>query len=128
MPEYNDSNYLGSMYGGNPRSYGGEQNSSPSKEDPTKAASRVLGGMKVHNSHIKQVEIDGQLVDVPRIEYVKLIEQQVRDLRTRCSTQSHKIDRLQDQIKTLSLEIKTMKRDQQSKRVFNGLHNSSFKR
>lgn len=59
-----------------------------------KKPNRVLSGMKVHNTHVKTVEIGDSLVDVPKIEYVSLLEQQVKDLREQNKKHENDIARL----------------------------------
>jgi hypothetical protein len=51
------------------------------KADPVKAAARVLGGLRGQNSHTHTFESDGQLISVPRSEYIAALETQVRELR-----------------------------------------------
>ena len=46
-----------------------------------KRAVKVLGGMKVHGTHVKQLEVGDQLIDVPTAAYVKLLEEQIKEVR-----------------------------------------------
>lgn len=77
-----------------------------------KRASKVLGGMKVHGSHIKQVEVDGQVFDVPTAAYVKLLEEQVKEVRNQnrelqngLSKTNRHIDRLVNEIRKIKDEL-----------------------
>lgn len=117
--------YMSSMYGGSPYAREVGTGGSTPKEDPSKAASRVLGGMKIHNSHIKRVEMGGELVDVPKIEYVKLLEQQVKDLRTKVSNMENKVERLQEVTRATQLELRAIQRDSDKKRRIDGLRFNS---
>ena len=72
------------------------QPSKPAVIEPEKQKSptRVLGGMRVHGSHVKQVVINDELVDVPKIEYVRLLDEQLRQARERIANLEGKYDRL----------------------------------
>ena len=48
----------------------------------------------VHGSHVKQVLINDELVDVPKIEYVRLLDEQLREARARITTLEGKYERL----------------------------------
>lgn len=66
------------MYGGGPT----PTPSAPEKPaDRDKRALKVLGGMKVHGTHVKRIELDGELMEVPTSAYVKLLEDQIKELR-----------------------------------------------
>jgi hypothetical protein len=65
------------------------------QETKEKRAVKVLGGMKVHNSHIKRVQIGEDLIDVPKIEYMQLLEGQVRELRSQLRAAESKLIRLE---------------------------------
>lgn len=82
-------------------------------ESPSKLATRVLGGMKAQNSHTKVVELDGQLVNLPRAEYVKLLEDQiramrqtVRELESKYARTIRSMSKLQDDIRRVELELR----------------------
>jgi hypothetical protein len=76
------------MYGNNPVAVRPQD----AKE---KRAVKVLGGMKVHNSHVKRVQIGEDLIDVPKIEYMQLLEGQVRELRGQLRSAESKLLRLE---------------------------------
>lgn len=66
------------MYGGRPS----QNRTKPSGPDAEKRATRVLGGMKAQNSHVKTVDLGGgELVSFPRAEYVKVLEDQIKQMR-----------------------------------------------
>ena len=78
------------MYGNNPSTQ------KPTELERQKRAVKVLGGMKVHNSHIKRIQIGEDLIDVPKIEYMQLLEGQVRELRGKLRAAEAKMIRLEN--------------------------------
>ena len=85
----------------------------PGQPGSEKKATRVLGGMKAQGSHVTTVDIgSGQLVTFPRAEYVKVLEDQIKQMRTsvrelqngnqRLTRELHKI---YDMIRTLQQEL-----------------------
>jgi TolA-binding protein len=73
-----DENIYARMYGGRPS----QTKTQPSAPNADKKATRVLGGMKAQNSHVKTVDIGGgELVTFPRAEYVKVLEDQIKQMR-----------------------------------------------
>jgi predicted nuclease with TOPRIM domain len=87
----------------------------PTPQEREKAASRVLGGMKIHNSHLKRIQVGEELVDVPKIEYVKLLEDQVRDARNRIRELEGRYSRLQNNHNKLVGEIHDIRRELNNK-------------
>lgn len=72
-----DENFYGRMYGSRP-----SQNQTKAMDQSAeKRATRVLGGMKAQNSHVKTVDLNGELVSFPRAEYVKVLEDQIKQMR-----------------------------------------------
>lgn len=66
------------MYGARPS----QNKPQPGAPGAEKRATRVLGGMKAQNSHVKTVDIGGgELVSFPRAEYVKVLEDQIKQMR-----------------------------------------------
>lgn len=53
------------------------------KNTSNKTISRQIGGMKAQGVTSTIVEVNGQDVSIPRMEYVELLENQVKDLRER---------------------------------------------
>ena len=82
-----------------------------SKESVEKQAARVLGGLKIHNSHVKKVQIGEDLIDVPKIEYVKLLEDQLRNARVRLKEAEIKIERLRTNHTKFSEELRNIRYD-----------------
>ena len=87
-------------------------------EQRSKAASRVLGGMKIHGSHVKQVMIGEDLVDVPKVEYMQLLETQIREARARVKVMEDRYDRLLNhhnkavsEINRIKAELLNMKKE-----------------
>jgi hypothetical protein len=76
-----------------------------------KRAVKVLGGMKIHNSHMKQVQIGEDLINVPKIEFVQLLEGQIKELRKKLRVSEHKLDRLESNYSKLATEMSTIRRD-----------------
>lgn len=50
--------------------------------EPTKLAVRQLSGLKLSQNHIKQIEIDGKIANLPTAEYIGLLEKQIKELRS----------------------------------------------
>lgn len=96
--------------------YGAGKPAAPSKPLPlpkAKAAARVLGGLKGQGSHTKTVEIEGELVSFPRAEYVKLLEDQIkearskiRDLEAKQQRATRNYGRVLEKIRQLESELK----------------------
>jgi hypothetical protein len=78
-------------------------------EERQKRATRVLAGMKIHSSHVKTIQIGDDLVDVPKIEYMQLLEKQVRDTREKMRSAENKIERLMKHQSRLADDIKNIK-------------------
>lgn len=72
-----NENIYSRMYGARPNQ---PKTNAPSAD---KAATRVLGGMKAQNSHVATVDVGaGQMITFPRAEYVKVLEDQIKQMRT----------------------------------------------
>jgi hypothetical protein len=97
------------MYGVNPV----ERQVQP--DERQKRALKVLGGMKVHNSHIKRVQIGEDLVDVPRIEYLQLLEGQVRELRGQLRAAEGKLTRLEHSQQKLLSNLASLRAEMSGK-------------
>jgi hypothetical protein len=67
--------------------------------------------MKIHNSHIKRMQIGEELIDVPKIEYVHLLEGQVRELRQKLRIADSRMSRLETQHGRFMSEMDSIKRD-----------------
>lgn len=74
-----------------------------------KRAVKVLAGMKVHGSHVMQVEIDGKLVDMPTLAYAKLLEEQVRETRNMHRELQNQHNKLVRQMDRMTNEMRKVK-------------------
>ena len=97
------------MYGGSPR-YSDIQKPSTTT-DLQKSAVRQLSGMKVHGSHVKTVEVGGELVDVPKIEYVRLLDDQLKDARERIKALETEVERSTRRYNRLLATMQAFKAD-----------------
>lgn len=70
------------MYGGSVKG-NMRSTSAPAPGIKDKSAVRQLSGMKVHGSHVKTVMIGDDIVDVPKIEYMNLLDRQLTDSRNK---------------------------------------------
>ena len=97
--------------------YGGHTKSAvvPTAVEGEKRAVKVLGGMKIHNSHLKRVQIGDDLVDVPKIEYIQLLEAQIKESRLRLREAELKIARLGAAQINLSADVRDLKRELHNK-------------
>lgn len=82
---------------------------------PEKMATRVLGGMKAQNSHTVLVEVDGSLVNLPKTEYVKLLEDQVKQLRDTTRNLESKNNRLNAHVKRVMEDIRALQAEMKNK-------------
>jgi hypothetical protein len=99
--ELNMSKFFANMYGSRPYTV-----TSNPVEEREKRAVKVLGGLKITSAHIKRVQIGEDLVDVPKIEYVTLLEGQIKEVRNRLREAEMKITRLQNNQNRLINEIR----------------------
>jgi hypothetical protein len=78
-------------------------------EDKEKRAVKVLAGMKVHGSHVKQIEVNGQLLDVPTVAYTKLLEEQIRETRNQQRELHNAHSKMQRAMDRMTNEIRKLK-------------------
>lgn len=57
-------------------------------------AQKYLAGLKLSSSHIQKIQLGNQQIDVPTYLYVKLLEDQLKDLRQQVRQQDQSIKRL----------------------------------
>lgn len=97
------------------RMYGPQASTKPTTQliAPDKLATRVLGGMKAQNSHTKTVDVNGEMVSFPRAEYVKVLEDQIKQMRVNVREMQNnqqrlirEINKLNDIIRTVQAELK----------------------
>ncbi len=103
-----DENFYGRMYGARPA----QRQVAPTAQGAEKKATRVLGGMKANNSHVKTVDVGGELVSFPRAEYVKVLEDQikqmrvtVRELQNTNQRVNREMSKIYDMMRTLQQEL-----------------------
>jgi len=89
-------------------------NSEPERE---KRAVKVLAGMKIHNSHIKRIQIGDELIDVPKIEYMKLLDGQIKEYRQRTHQLETRMIKIKEQNDRLQEEIRLIKRELNQKNI-----------
>ena len=96
------------MYGSRPS----QTKTQPSGPSAEKRATRVLGGMKAQNSHVKTVDIGGgELVTFPRAEYVKVLEDQIKQMRVTVRELQNNNQRLVREISKLYDMIARLQQD-----------------
>ncbi len=94
--------------------YGGATPPQPKVEtevEREKRAVKVLGGMKIHNSHLKTVRIAEDLIDVPKIEFVKLLEDQIKEVRVKLRALESKLIRLENNHSRILSDISEIRRE-----------------
>lgn len=57
-------------------------------------AQKYLAGLKLTSSHVQKIQLGNQQIDVPTYLYVKLLEDQLRDVRQQVKQQQQTIQRL----------------------------------
>jgi hypothetical protein len=82
---------------------------------PPPKASKVLGGLKLSGSHIQKLELADQKIDIPSVAYVKLLEQQIRELRNELRTVQTQLKRAVSQQQKLIDHMNIMKIDLNNK-------------
>lgn len=99
------------MYGGSLRYDNSQASKTPDKVDVNKSAVRSLSGMKVHGSHVKQLEVGDQIIDVPKIEYVQLLDTQLKEAREKIKRLEEKLERSQSNYLKLAAAIRDLQAD-----------------
>lgn len=100
------------MYSGNLKN--DQSSPRPPVVDAMKSAARRLGGMKVHGSHVKQVEVGDQIIDVPTIEYVRLLESQLKELKDKVRKLEDKDISKDNRINRLNSAVRDISRDMEN--------------
>lgn len=77
-------------------------------KEPPKAYQR-LSGLKLTNSHMHEVEINGRYVTIPSAAYIKLLEDQIKEFRELVKQQSGDLRRTNRSVQYLSREIEKLK-------------------
>lgn len=76
-----------------------------------KKLSRVIGGIKAQGADHRLVNIDNQDIEIPKIEYIRILEQQIKEIRNKNHILENKVSRLQDQLSTSNSRIKSLEDD-----------------
>lgn len=110
-----DKNFYRAMYGGSsridrttPQMPVQTSQTSQDEKDYGKAPSRVIGGLKAQNAHVTNVDIDGKIVDIPRLEYIKALEEEIKLLKIRDSINTKKLIRLEAQNRSMETRLSVM--------------------
>lgn len=109
-------NFYPSMYGANGKKPEKKEPPKPVPTNPapvTPPAHQRLSGLKITNSHMFEVEINGRNVTIPSVAYVKLLEDQVKEFRNLVREQQNKVTRLTNAVQRLSNEIDKIKNTNQ---------------
>lgn len=77
--------------------------------DREKRALKVLGGMKVHGTHVKQIDLGDKILDVPTVAYVKLLEAQIKEVRNQHRELQNQHNKLVRQYDRLVNELRNIK-------------------
>ena len=110
--EFEDDDWIYDMYNSSAK----KAPSDTSKEEiSNKSAARIMGGMKAAGVHTVAVEVDGQIYSVPRSEYIKTLEINVKELRQKVARQEDKISRITRNYNKLVEVIRSMQRDLNNK-------------
>lgn len=83
--------------------------------DKEKRAVKVLAGMKVHGTHVRQIEVDGRITDVPTAAYVKLLEEQIRETRSQQRELQNGHNKMQRAMDRMTNEIRKLKDEMANK-------------
>lgn len=71
-----------------------------------KTTSRVLGGMKAAGVTSTIVEVDGNDLRIPRIEYVEMLEKQIREMREELKDVKTKLIKLNNGIQNVKNDLR----------------------
>lgn len=99
-------NFYSKMYGNKT-----DKNVEPKKEEikPISSlpapASKRLRGLKLTNSHMHEIDLNGETVTIPSAAYVKLLEDQIKDVRNNNKSLAHEVDLLRKKINFLNRQI-----------------------
>lgn len=80
-----------------------------------KLATRVLGGMKAQNSHTFTADINGELVTLPRADYVRVLEDQIKQMRNLVREMDTKHQRMTRNFNKMAETIRRLEQEMQNK-------------
>ena len=101
-------NFVFTMYGSDPYYKIEEPVKNQIEVDSAKKLSKVIGGMKAQGSDCRIIDIGGQDIEMPRMEYVRILEQQIKELRNKMNIMDQKVQRLVDQNNSLTSKLKNI--------------------
>ena len=107
--------FFSSMYGGNPRDTDSPPKPATPAAVPMAQAHKMLGGLKITGSHIKRIVNGDQVIDVPSAEYVKLLEEQIRELRHQLRDNENKTRRLTNAHNKVLVELERIRQELKTK-------------
>lgn len=96
--------------------YGGDAKAKPQVPDlniplTQAAAHKQLSGLKITGSHVKRINLGDQIVDLPSAAYVKLLEDQIRALRTEVRECQTYIRRVTNAHNKMALQMDRLKQE-----------------
>lgn len=100
--------YLYNMYGGSPYASKDTERQTTEPKGDNKTTSRIIGGMKAQGVTSKTVEVDGELLEIPNMEFVRMLERQLSEMRVEMRQNSARIARLTDNLNSARMTIKNL--------------------
>jgi hypothetical protein len=100
--------FYSSMYGGSAAKPVQQKPVTPSEDKP---AHQRLSGLKLTNSHMHEVEINGKFVTIPSAAYIKLLEDQIKEFRKLVRQQSDELNRSKRMISRIQTDILKIKQE-----------------
>jgi hypothetical protein len=96
--------FYASMYGAAPKA---AAEPTPKVVAPVapKPAYQRLSGLKLTNSHMHEIEVDGRPATIPSAAYVKLLEDQIKELRNLMRVQTDALRKATSQANRLQSEM-----------------------
>lgn len=102
-------NFYSSMYGAKKPEPKVSTQVAPTPVKPIPAAGQRLSGLKLTNSHMHEVEINGRYVTIPSAAYVKLLEDQIKEFRSLVRQQGEDLKRAIRAVNNLNREMDRLK-------------------
>lgn len=75
------TNFYSNMYGNKAKEKADQLVQKPNITTTVPAASKRLRGLKLTNSHMHEIDINGEIATIPSAAYVKLLEDQIKESR-----------------------------------------------
>lgn len=102
--------FYSSMYGGSASKPTQQAVAKPTPPEEKPAYQR-LSGLKLTNSHMHEVEINGRYVTIPSAAYIKLLEDQIKEFRKLVRQQSDELNRSKRMISRIQTDILKIKQE-----------------